>query len=174
MYVVKSCPIRLILETIFQELTRIPYGSWDVYEAEVSEGSALAGFIQKIRNKKIRMCQFWIHYLITKRFRRKNCISLTVVFFAKLEICFFIATSCNLDSVVICYFCVRTLMLLWVMNAKLTHPYLPYLFYSNFDRENEIRTWLCAKSEMTYGKILRIDEKVFFSILCNKISLSRK
>ena len=29
-----------------------------VGKAEVSKGSALAGFIQKIRNKKIRMCQF--------------------------------------------------------------------------------------------------------------------
>ena len=27
-------------------------------KSEVSKGSALAGFIQKIRNKKIRMCQF--------------------------------------------------------------------------------------------------------------------
>ena len=46
---------------------------------------------------------------------------------------------------VICDFCVRTLMLLSVMNSKLTYPYLPYLFYSNFDRENEIQTRTCFK-----------------------------
>ena len=79
---------------------------------EVITWTALAGFVQKIHNKKMGMCQFWIHNLITKRFGRKSCISLTVVFFAKLEICIFIATSCNLDSVVICDFCVRNYVII--------------------------------------------------------------
>ena len=49
---------------------------------------------------------------ITKRFQRKNCISLTIVYFAKLDICFFNTTSCNLDSVVICDFCVQTYVII--------------------------------------------------------------
>ena len=41
-------------------------------QTEVYTGSALAGFIQKIHNKKIRMCQFCIHYLNNIRVRTQK------------------------------------------------------------------------------------------------------
>ena len=40
--------------------------------AEVYTGSALAGFIQKIHNKKIGMCQFCIHYFNNIRVRTQK------------------------------------------------------------------------------------------------------
>ena len=63
----------------------------------------------------------------------------------KLDICFFITTSSNLDSAVICDFCVRTLMLLYVMNANLAHPHLPYLFILNKPRQNSLHHWFWVR-----------------------------